>query len=117
MLFDGQRRRFDIDLLDDARKRGIEPQSAAAAGAEIAFVGREKRDLLWRKRFACVRACMSWPGWPPMERFWPSRRSGGFGLTMSEEGGLDEVAEFFLAAASCSWRRATVASSAFNRAS
>ena len=36
---------------------------------------------------------------------------------MSEDGGLDEVEESFRAAASCSWRRATVASSAFNRAS
>ena len=36
--------------------------------------------------------------------------------TMSEDGGLDEVEESFLAAASCSWRRATVPSSAFNRA-
>jgi len=36
---------------------------------------------------------------------------------MSEDGGLDLIEESFLAAASCSWRRATVASSAFNRAS
>ena len=36
-----------------------------------------------------------------MERFSPSERSGGFGLTMSEEGGFDDVAEFFLAAANC----------------
>ena len=36
---------------------------------------------------------------------------------MSEDGGLEDVEEFFRAAASCSWSRATVASSAFNRAS
>src|SRR3954447_13009732 len=36
---------------------------------------------------------------------------------MSEDGGLDEVEESFRAAASCAWRRATVASSAFSRAS
>ena len=36
---------------------------------------------------------------------------------MSEDGGLEEVEESLLAAASCSWREATVASSAFNRAS
>ena len=36
---------------------------------------------------------------------------------VSEDGGLDEVEESFRAAASCSWRRATVASSAFNLAS
>jgi len=39
------------------------------------------------------------------------------GLTMSDEGGLDDVAEFFRAAASCSWSVATVASSAASRAS
>jgi hypothetical protein len=31
-----------------------------------------------------------------MERGKPSDLSGGFGFTMSEEGGLDDVAEFFL---------------------
>ena len=36
---------------------------------------------------------------------------------MSEDGGFEEVEESFRAAASCSWRRATVASSALNRAS
>ena len=36
---------------------------------------------------------------------------------MSEDGGLEEVEESFRAAASCAWRRATVASSAFSRAS
>src|SRR5271166_4470082 len=50
-------------------------------------------------------------------RCWPSGVAGLGGLTMSEDGGLDEVEESFLAAASCSWRRATVASSAFNFAS
>ena len=34
---------------------------------------------------------------------------------MSEEGGLEEVEEFFRAAASCSWSLATVASSAASR--
>ena len=36
---------------------------------------------------------------------------------MSEDGGLEDVAEFFRAAASCSWSLATVASSAASRAS
>ena len=45
-------------------------------------------------------------------RCWPSGGAGLGGLTMSEDGGLDEVEEFFRAAASCSWRRATVPSSA-----
>jgi hypothetical protein len=35
---------------------------------------------------------------------------------MSEDGGLEDVAEFFRAAASCSWSLATVASSAASRA-
>ena len=34
-----------------------------------------------------------------MERGKPSDLSGGLGFTMSEEGGLDDVAEFFFAAA------------------
>jgi hypothetical protein len=41
------------------------------------------------------------------------RRLGG--LTMSEDGGLDDVAEFFRAVASCSWSFATTASSAASR--
>ena len=41
--------------------------------------------------------------------------SGLGGLTMSEDGGLEEVEESFRAAASCAWRCATVASSAFSR--
>jgi hypothetical protein len=36
---------------------------------------------------------------------------------MSEDGGLEDVEEFFRAAASCSWSLATVASSAASRAS
>ena len=47
-------------------------------------------------------------------RCWPSGGAGLGGLTMSEDGGLHEVEESFLAAASCSWRRATVPSSTFN---
>ena len=50
-------------------------------------------------------------------RCWPSGGAGLGGLTMSEDGGLDEVEESFLAAASCSLRRATVPSSTFKRAS
>src|SRR5260370_29390201 len=63
------------------------------------------------KRLTCSggngsRSCLGWPGWPPMERLPPSAGSGGLGLTMSEEGGLDEVEEFLRAAASCSRNRA-----------
>src|ERR1700684_2194229 len=58
------------------------------------------------------RRCLSWPGWPPRERLWPSDLSDGFGLTISEEGGFEDVAEFFLAAASCSRTRPSSTSSA-----
>ena len=46
-----------------------------------------------------------------MERFLPSDLSGCFGLTMSEEGGFDDVSEFFLAAANWARTRSSSASS------
>jgi hypothetical protein len=52
-----------------------------------------------------------------MERFSPSDLSGGFGLTMSEEGGFDDVSEFFLAAANWARTRSSSASSAVTLAS
>src|ERR1700722_8515686 len=69
-------------------------------------------------------SCLGWPGWPPMLRFsWPSGGGGLGGLTMSEDGGLEEVEESFRAAASCwaSWattclRAASSASRASTRA-
>ncbi len=43
------------------------------------------------------------PGWLPRFRFFPPLPRGFFGLTMSLDGGLEEVAEFLRAAAnSCS---------------
>jgi hypothetical protein len=47
-----------------------------------------------------------------MERGKPSDLSGGFGFTMSEEGGLDDVAEFFWAAANWERTRSSSVSSA-----
>src|SRR3954466_11244008 len=45
---------------------------------------------------------------------WPTGGGGLGGLTMSEDGGLEEVEEPFRAAASCAWRWAKGTSSAFN---
>jgi hypothetical protein len=111
VLFDGQRRRSDIDLLDDAWLGRVEPQAAAAAGAGVERVGVTcSGGKGWRM-------CRSWPGCPQMERFLPSDRSGGFGLTMSEEGGFDDVSEFFLAAANWARTRSSSASTAATLAS
>ena len=46
-----------------------------------------------------LRSCFLCPGWAPRLRAFPgfSRRDGG--LTKSDEGGLDDVADVFLAAA------------------
>src|SRR5271165_219757 len=52
------------------------------------------------------RSCLVCPGWPPMERLAPSSRAG-LGLTMSEDGGLEEVEESLRAAARTSRRRAS----------
>src|SRR5205823_6425922 len=49
-----------------------------------------------------ARSCRGWPSWPPILRRPPSSGGAGLGLTMSEEGGLDEVVESLPAAASCS---------------
>ena len=41
-----------------------------------------------------TRSCLGWPGWPPIRRrSWPSGGGGLGGLTMSDEGGLEEVEE------------------------
>src|SRR5262249_56786251 len=50
------------------------------------------------------------PGWPPgWRRCWPGGGGGLGGVTMSEEGGLEEVEESFRAAASWLCNRSTVA--------
>src|SRR3954470_21706152 len=71
-----------------------------------------------------ARSCLGWPGCPPMRRrSWPCGGSDLGGLTMSDEGGLEEVEESLRAAASCwlSWattclRAASSASRASTRA-
>src|SRR3954469_22246078 len=49
-----------------------------------------------------ARSCLGWPGCPPMRRrSWPCGGGDLVGLTMSEDGGLEEVDESLRAAASC----------------
>ena len=56
------------------------------------------------------RWCAGCPGWPPgWRRSWPGGGCGLGGLTMSEEGGLDEFEESLRAAASCFCNCSTVA--------
>src|SRR3954464_66676 len=53
-----------------------------------------------------ARSCLGRPAWPPMRRrSWPCGGGDLGGLTMSDEGGLEEVEESLRAAASCwlSW--------------
>src|SRR3954447_23201197 len=68
-----------------------------------------------------ARSCLGWPGCPPMRRrSWPSGGGDLGGLTMSDEGGLEEVEESFRAAASCwpSWATTSLrAESSASRAS
>ena len=56
---------------------------------------------------------MGWPGCPPAGRAVCWAWGGALGgLTMSEDGGFDDVEEFFRAWASCSCTRASVACNA-----
>src|SRR3954463_10402528 len=68
-----------------------------------------------------IRSCLGWPGCPPIRRLsWPCGGGGLGGLTMSEDGGLDDVEESLRAAASCwpSWATTCLrASSSASRAS
>jgi hypothetical protein len=57
------------------------------------------------------RKCCSCPGCPPFFRFLPPLGSGFFGLTMSLDGGLEEVEESLRAAANCCCRPAFSSSS------
>src|SRR5437870_6868171 len=51
-----------------------------------------------------TRTCGSCPGCPPMPRLgWFGSAGGLVGLTMSDDGGLDDVEESFFAAANCFW--------------
>src|SRR5512135_691085 len=65
-----------------------------------------------------ARSCLGWPGCPPIRRLsWPSGGGGLGGLTMSEEGGLEEVEESLHAAASCWLNRVTTSLRAASSAS
>src|SRR4051794_3489171 len=55
-----------------------------------------------------ARECLGWPGCPPCFRLsWPGGGGGLGGLTMSEEGGLEEVEESLRALASFSCKERT----------
>src|SRR5512142_1153522 len=68
-----------------------------------------------------ARSCLGCPGCPPIRRrSWPFGGGGLGGLTMSDEGGLEEVEESLRAAASCWLNWATTflrASSSASKAS
>src|SRR4051795_11658100 len=65
-----------------------------------------------------ARSCLGCPGCPPMRRLsWPSGGGGLGGLTMSDEGGLEEFEESLRAAASCWLSRATTSLRAASSAS
>ncbi len=111
-MLDGQRRILDVNLLDDAGEVTVAAELASAVGTGIQGVLDEVGNLFGGDGLA-VRSCRGWPGCPPMRRRgWPGAGAGLVGLTMSEEGGLDEVDESLRAAASCSWRREKAACNA-----
>ncbi len=90
-----------FDLLDNLDRFGVgQVQVPAAAGAGVEeVVGGGGGEHLGREQLARCAVC---PGWPPgWRRSWPGGGCGLGGLTMSEEGGLDELEEFLRAAASC----------------
>src|SRR5512147_1667294 len=65
-----------------------------------------------------ARSCLGCPGCPPiLRRSWPFGGGGLGGLTISDEGGLEEVEESLRAAASCWLSRATTSLSATSSAS
>jgi len=106
VLLDEQRRCRDVYLLHDLGAVAVASEGAAAIGAGLQRVFLEVADLFGGNS---GRSCLGCPGWPPMVRGLPSGSGGSLGLTMSEDGGLDEVEESLRAAASCSRRVAASA--------
>ena len=108
MFLDLDRDHTNLDLLDNANVVAGRTQSVAAVRAKL-------RDVVVRRSRRCasrtkLRSCLGCPGCPPMWRLsCPAGTWGLGGLTMSEEGGLEEVEESLRAAASCVWSCATVA--------
>jgi hypothetical protein len=71
----------------------ITPQFAATAGTGVEPMLLEVRHLLRRERLPLV---LGVAGWPPMTApLLPAGLPACGGLTRSEEGGLEEVEEFF----------------------
>ncbi len=109
MLFDSSGNFGPFDLLSLFRfERWIILQLSSTARAIVKSKLPEVIDLI----FEGVRSCRLCPGWPPCFRCFPVFGavflSYLVGLTMSEEGGLGELEEFFNALASFSssfWRR------------
>src|SRR5512142_3526511 len=65
-----------------------------------------------------ARSCLGCPGCPPIRRrSWPFGGGGLGGLTMSDEGGFEEVEESLRAAASCWLSRVTTSLRAASSAS
>ena len=105
MLGDLQGRLDDLDLLDNARQLvGRDHRRLAGRAVRHPVDVRLGGEFLGENG---VRACLGWPGCPPLLR---GEAQGAVeslpGLTMSELGGLEEVEESLLLAASfsLSWR-------------
>ena len=99
MFGDDGRRFGDFHLLQHFRSA---PRKAAACRRSPGS-SRACRGTKWLTASGGNgdRRCCSCPGCPPFFRFLPPLGSGFFGLTMSLDGGLEEVEEFLRAAANC----------------
>ena len=101
MLLDREGHLSDIDLLDHPWRKGQgRPQVMAAARADVdPMVEGAGVDGLGRE---CGAFVLGMSGLSADAAFVLALRRGGLGgLTMSEEGGLEEVEESLRAAASC----------------
>ena len=104
VLRDDGRRCGDFHLLQNVGRTLERPKRAAAIGAAIQRVGDELVDGLGRKRRPQVLLMARLPA--PLALL-AVLRGGLGGLTISLEGGLEEVEEFLRAAANCCFRRST----------
>lgn len=114
MLLDGLRWPADIHLLNDLGLIAVGTNHAATTWTRIKHMGLEVRHLLRGERLTLVLGMARLTAYRAFDGLISRRR---LGLTMSEEGGLEEVDEFFWAAASCSRNKATSARRASTMAS